>query len=110
MPSDHLSVLYEQALCFVFPSFYEGFGLPPLEAMAHGTPVIASNRASLPDVCGDAALFVDPSSDWRTLRRRCIAIVLSEPETRARLRERGFENVKRFSWRTIFADGDMADL
>ena len=59
---DDLPVLYANALALVFPSLYEGFGLPPLEAMASGTPVIASNRASLPEVVGPAGLLVDPTS------------------------------------------------
>ena len=58
---DHLPELYRGALLFVYPSLYEGFGLPVLEAMACGTPVITSNRASLPEVAGDAALLVDPT-------------------------------------------------
>src|SRR5207253_1940106 len=55
-----LHALYENAACFIFPSFYEGFGLPPLEAMHCGCPVIVSDRASLPEVCGEAAVYCDP--------------------------------------------------
>ena len=60
LPDDTLAVLYRLAAVFVFPSLYEGFGLPPLEAMASGTPVVTSNVSSLPEVTGDAAVLVDP--------------------------------------------------
>ena len=60
MPDDTLAILYRLASVFVFPSLYEGFGLPPLEAMASGTPVVTSNVSSLPEVAGDAAVLVDP--------------------------------------------------
>ena len=60
VPDETLAILYRLAAVFVFPSLYEGFGLPPLEAMASGTPVVTSNVSSLPEVVGDAALLVDP--------------------------------------------------
>src|SRR5205823_9568951 len=62
LPQETLAVMYRLAGVFVFPSLYEGFGLPPLEAMASGTPVVTSNVSSLPEVAGDAALLVDPYS------------------------------------------------
>jgi glycosyltransferase involved in cell wall biosynthesis len=99
--SDHLPVLYRNALFFCFPSFYEGFGLPPLEAMAHGAPVIASHRASLPDVCGDAALYVDPTSP-DDIAAKMTELIL-KPELRERLKKAGARNIQRFSWKT-FAD------
>jgi len=99
VPQDHLAVLYQQALFFAFPSFYEGFGLPPLEAMAHGTPVLTSNRASLPEVCGTAALYVDPSS-VDAMADAMLRLTL-EADTRENLRRAGLENVKRFSWKTF---------
>ena len=83
-------------MVFVFPSLYEGFGLPPLEAMASGTPVITSNCSSLPEVCGDAAVLVDPydaESIADGIRR-----VLSDPDLRATLIERGLGRVRDFSW------------
>lgn len=62
VPDDELSVLYKHSQLYVFPSFYEGFGLPPLEAMAHGIPVVSSNKSCLPEVLGDAALYFDPEN------------------------------------------------
>jgi glycosyltransferase involved in cell wall biosynthesis len=91
-----LRALYESAMCFVYPSFYEGFGLPPLEAMHCGCPVIVSNRASLPEVCGSAALYCDPDrpSDIAHQLRR----VLTSRQLRAELREAGHARAKLFSW------------
>jgi glycosyltransferase involved in cell wall biosynthesis len=96
VPDKTLAVLYRLASVFVFPSLYEGFGLPPLEAMASGTPVITSNVSSLPEVVGDAALLIDPyESDAiaQAMRR-----VLTEPALRDDLRQRGLRRVKEFSW------------
>jgi glycosyltransferase involved in cell wall biosynthesis len=91
-----LAVLYRLADAFVFPSLYEGFGLPPLEAMASGTPVVTSNVSSLPEVVGDAALLIDPyepQSIADALRR-----ILTEPSLRADLRARGLARARAFSW------------
>jgi glycosyltransferase involved in cell wall biosynthesis len=96
VPDRTLAVLYRLARVFVFPSLYEGFGLPPLEAMASGTPVITSNVSSLPEVVGDAALLIDPydcSAIAEAMRR-----VLTEPALREDLRERGLRRVQEFSW------------
>jgi glycosyltransferase involved in cell wall biosynthesis len=93
---DTLRVLYRLASLFVFPSLYEGFGLPPLEAMASGTPVVTSNQSSLPEVTGDAAVLVDPY-DVRSIvegMRR----VLSDADLAADLRRRGPERAREFSW------------
>jgi glycosyltransferase involved in cell wall biosynthesis len=94
--SEDLPALYNHAALFVFPSFYEGFGLPPLEAMACGCPVVASKAASIPEVCGDAAYYVDPSNV------ESIAQGISEVLTNRHLREgltaKGRERIKRFSW------------
>lgn len=96
LPADELRSLYSHADLFVFPSLYEGFGLPPLEAMACGTPVITSNTSSLPEVVGEAALQIDPG-DPDTLAEAMNA-VLDDESLAASLRERGFDRVKRFSW------------
>jgi glycosyltransferase involved in cell wall biosynthesis len=93
---DELVRLYSAAACFVFPSFAEGFGFPVLEAMACGTPVVTSDRTSLPEVAGDAALLVDPSS--AEALAAAIAGVVQSPERSADLRARGLERSRAFSW------------
>lgn len=105
VPTRDLPALYGGATVFLFPSLYEGFGLPPLEAMACGTPVIASNRASIPDVCADAAVLVDPS-DEEAMGREIVRVFSDESERRSMVKK-GFENVKRFSWKS-FADSTWA--
>ena len=96
VPDATLSVLYRLAAVFVFPSLYEGFGLPPLEAMAAGAPVVTSNVSSLPEVVGDAALLVEPM-DAASIAAG-LGRVLHEPALRADLVRRGHERVKAFSW------------
>jgi glycosyltransferase involved in cell wall biosynthesis len=91
-----LRALYENACCFVYPSLYEGFGIPPLEAMRCGCPVIVSRAASLPEVCGDAALYCDPR-DADDLART-IGTLLREPERSDELRRRGLERAGGFTW------------
>jgi len=91
-----LAVLYRLASVFVFPSLYEGFGLPPLEAMASGTPVVTSNVSSLPEVVGDAAVLVDPYSADAIAQG--ILKVLHSSHLRAELREKGFARVREYSW------------
>jgi glycosyltransferase involved in cell wall biosynthesis len=96
VPDRTLAVLYRLARVFVFPSLYEGFGLPPLEAMASGTPVITSNVSSLPEVVGDAALLIDPYSPEAiadAMRR-----VLADDALRDDLRTRGLIRAREFSW------------
>jgi glycosyltransferase involved in cell wall biosynthesis len=98
VPIDVLRIFYDAAKIFVFPSLYEGFGLPPLEAMAHGTPVVTSNASSLPEVVGDAAVLVNPDNVFeitRALRR----VLLDQP-LREKMKERGYEQARRFSWET----------
>lgn len=96
VPEEDKPALYSAASVFVYPSRYEGFGLPPLEAMACGTPVIASNAASLPEVVGDAGLLVGPL-DSEALAE-AIGTVLEDQELRARLGELGIERAKGFRW------------
>jgi glycosyltransferase involved in cell wall biosynthesis len=96
VPFDTLRAFYASAAAFVFPSLYEGFGLPPLEAMATGTPVITSNVGSLPEAVGDAAMLVNPENVFDIARG--IREVLLDAELRASLIRRGTERVARFSW------------
>lgn len=102
IPYEGLNAFYSGAALFVFPSLYEGFGLPPLEAMASGTPALVSNAASLPEVCGDAAAYVDPASEESIARG--IGDLLSDPGRLRQMRKKGFDRVKRFSWDS-FAQG-----
>ena len=95
-PED-LPTLYRQAEFLVYPSLYEGFGLPPIEAMACGTPVITSNTTSLPEVVGEAALTVDPTSTKEIAT--AMNQLLTDPSLRQRLRETGLERARQFSWR-----------
>jgi glycosyltransferase involved in cell wall biosynthesis len=94
---DDLAALYESALCLVFPSKTEGFGIPPLEAMARGCPVISSNAASLVEVGGDAVAYVDPDFGGRW---RDAIIGLSEnQDRRARMVAQGRKRAMLFSWK-----------
>jgi len=88
--------LYSGALAFVYPSLYEGFGLPPLEAMACGTPVLTSNVTSLPEVVGDAGLLVDPynvEAIAHGIRR-----LVEDSALREELKRKGLERAKQFTW------------
>lgn len=98
VPFDTLRVFFEAASAFVFPSLYEGFGLPPLEAMATGTPVVTSNVSSLPEVVGNAAVLVNPENVFDIARG--IREVLLDDPLRAELIRRGYEQAHRFSWAT----------
>jgi glycosyltransferase involved in cell wall biosynthesis len=96
MPEATLAVMYRLAGVFVFPSLYEGFGLPPLEAMASGTPVVTSNVSSLPEVAGDAAVLVDPYDPHAIANG--IYQVLADDQLRRDLRARGSARARQFSW------------
>jgi glycosyltransferase involved in cell wall biosynthesis len=96
LPEETLAVLYRLAGVFVFPSLYEGFGLPPLEAMASGTPVVTSNVSSLPEVAGDAAVLVDPYEPAAIADG--IYSVLSDERVRCEMREKGLARARQFSW------------
>jgi glycosyltransferase involved in cell wall biosynthesis len=96
VPFETLRMFYEAAAAFVFPSLYEGFGMPPLEAMASGTPVVTSNVSSLPEVVGDAAVLVNPENVFDIARG--IREVLVNEDLRAGLIRKGFQQARRFSW------------
>lgn len=88
--------LYKNALCFIYPSLYEGFGLPPIEAMSNNCPVITSNLSSLPEVCGDAPLYCNPFSVADILEQ--LKEMVQNRKTRESCILKGHENVKKFSW------------
>jgi len=94
---EELVHLYNSAKLYVFPSFYEGFGLPPLESMKCGTPVVASNTSSIPEVCGESnALFFDPYDENDMIDK--IYEMLSNDELYENIKEKGLERAKHFSW------------
>ncbi|HVZ60146.1 MAG TPA: glycosyltransferase family 1 protein [Terriglobales bacterium] len=98
VPIEVLRIFYDTAKVFVFPSLYEGFGLPPLEAMAHGTPVVTSNTSSLPEVVDNAAILVNPENVFEIMRG--IHRILVDQPLREKLKQRSNEQVQRFSWDT----------
>ncbi|PYQ88563.1 MAG: glycosyltransferase family 1 protein [Acidobacteria bacterium] len=98
LPEETLAVMYRLAAVFVFPSLYEGFGLPPLEAMASGTPVVTSNLSSLPEVVGDAAMLVDPYDPQAIADG--MQRVLTDERLRRELRTKGLARARQFSWET----------
>ena len=98
LPEGTLAAMYRLASVFVFPSLYEGFGLPPLEAMASGTPVVTSNVSSLPEVAGDAAILVDPYDPSAIADGICR--VLTDDALADDLRRRGLARARQFSWET----------
>jgi glycosyltransferase involved in cell wall biosynthesis len=96
--NEHLPVFYQLAEALVFPSYYEGFGLPPLEAMSCGCPVIVSHAASLPEVCGSAALYISPGNPKEI--SLAMKKIIADGECRKRLIEEGYKNVEKFKWET----------
>lgn len=96
VPDDDLPSLYQEALCYILPSLYEGFGLPVLEAMKYGCPVITSNVSSLPEAGGDAALYVDPL-DVSDIAEKMMKVIDSK-KLRDEMREKGYAHLKKFSW------------
>ncbi|MDO8657817.1 MAG: glycosyltransferase family 1 protein [Candidatus Levybacteria bacterium] len=93
---EDLPAFYKNAICFILPSLYEGFGLPVLEAMKYGCPVITSNSSSLPEAGGDAALYVDPLS-VNDIKKN-LELIINNSELRKELIRKGYEQVKKFSW------------
>jgi glycosyltransferase involved in cell wall biosynthesis len=113
VPEGDLPALYSGALCFVYPSYFEGFGLPPLEAMKCGAPVIVGNRTSLPEVVGDAALMVDPF-DVEAIGA-AIKRLIKDSKLRRELSIKGQERASAFSWlatarRTLAVYEDVAQI
>jgi glycosyltransferase involved in cell wall biosynthesis len=96
VPETDLPALYTGALCFVYPSYFEGFGLPPLEAMQCGTPVITGDRTSLPEVVGDAGLMVDPFDE--DALASAIARMIDDVALRADFRRKGLDRARMFNW------------
>ena len=97
VPENDLPALYSGAVCFIYPSYFEGFGLPPLEAMQCGVPVIAGDRTSLPEVVGDAGILVDPY-DVDALAA-ALEKVVSDADLRSELSVKGLARAKLFEWR-----------
>ena len=93
---DDLHKMYKLAKVFVFPSLYEGFGIPPLEAMASGCPVVSSNAASLPEVVGDAGLLIDPQNSYKMAE--AVADLIDNDAVRNTMIERGYKQVEKFTW------------
>ncbi len=93
---DELAALYQHALVYCFPSYYEGFGLPPLEAMSYGVPVVSSDRSCLPEILGDAAIYVNPD-DIEQMAKILYDISHDEAK-RDLLRQRGLDQVQKYSW------------
>ena len=96
IPMEDIPHLYNCAELFVYPSFYEGFGLPPLEAMACGVPVITSRATSIPEICGDSCVFIDPHNAYDL--RDAIINVLSDLELKESLIQKGFLKVRSYNW------------
>jgi glycosyltransferase involved in cell wall biosynthesis len=96
VPIEVLRTFYDQAKIFIFPSLYEGFGLPPLEAMAHGTPVVTSNVSSLPEVVGNAAVLVHPENVFEIMR--ALHRVLLDQPLREKMKQRSYRQAAKFSW------------
>lgn len=95
-PDSDLKVLYTEASAYIFPSLYEGFGLPALEAMAFGLPVISSNKTCLPEILGDAAIYFNPENEAEMKEK--IELVVKDENLRREMITRGLEQVKKYSW------------
>ncbi len=98
-PEEELPLFYNAATIFTFPSFYEGFGLPPLEAMACGTPVVSSKVSSMPEVLGDAAIYFDPRDTDKMAEQ--IVKVFQDTNLQKQMKIKGLEQVRRYSWQRM---------
>lgn len=96
VPDDKLEILFKNARAYVFPSMFEGFGLPPLEAMAKGCPVASSDKTCLPEVLGEAAIYFNPD-DKEDMKNKIIRVISSD-KLRDDLIKKGYEQVKKYSW------------
>jgi glycosyltransferase involved in cell wall biosynthesis len=97
VPDEELAVLYKEALVYVFPSLYEGFGLPPLEAMSFSCPVLSSDQASLPEVLAEAALYFNPYQQADLLKQ--LELIIRDNSLRLKLKAEGAQNIRRFNWK-----------
>lgn len=97
IPDEKLEILYQRAMAYVFPSFYEGFGLPPLEAMAKGCPVLSSNRSSMPEVLEEAALYFDPADRADMVEK--LKRIVRDSDLRKELVKKGRKQASQYSWR-----------
>lgn len=96
VPDADLHTLFKEAELYIFPSMYEGFGLPPLEAMAHGCPVVSSNKASMPEILGNAASYFNPESEEEILQK--VEEVMRNTRKREEMIRNGYEIIKKYSW------------
>jgi len=96
VPDSDLLDIYKEALCYVFASFYEGFGLPPLEAMSQGCAVVSSNKTCMPEILEDAALYFDPENKNEMVEK--INEIVKNKELRVELIEKGYKQVQKYSW------------
>ncbi|QJR21554.1 glycosyl transferase, group 1 family protein [Brevinematales bacterium NS] len=97
---EKLNILYNNALCLVYPSFYEGFGIPPLEAMQAGCPVVVSYSSSLPEVVGEAGILCNPENEGEFVEG--VRALLNNPGLRLSMKEKGFAQAQKFSWEKTF--------
>jgi glycosyltransferase involved in cell wall biosynthesis len=99
VPDHELDVLFHNALAYIRPSLYEGFELPPLEAMAKGVPVLSSSHACALEILGDSALYFDPKDVYDIVR--AIKLMITDGSMRQNLIERGFNQVKKYNWKRM---------
>jgi len=96
VPENHLPLIYNAASIFAYPSYYEGFGNPPLEAMACGLPVIASDRGSLPEILGNSVFYINPYNKFDLAR--AIYLVYSNKDLKKTMIEKGRQHIKKYTW------------